>query len=135
MSVFGNFASDEVIDAAEKFISKMDEGNLASSIERSEQTMTSQGRGLLVEAIFDAFRQRGESSEDAAEGAGTTLEAIGRYDSDAVRKLLAYARANPGLLKEAAVGLIEREPDMLAQLSPEIAGGVRERLQGALNDE
>jgi hypothetical protein len=131
MSVFGNFASEQVIDAAEKFISKMDEGNLASAIERSEQTMSERGKGLLVEAIFDAFRQRGESSEDAAEGAGATLEAIGRYDTGAIHKLLAYARANPGLLKEATVGLIEREPDMLAQLSPEIKSGVRERLQGA----
>ncbi len=128
MSVFGNFASDEVIDAAEKVISKMDEAALASAIERSEQTMSPQGRGLLVEAIFSAFRQRGESSEDAAEGAGASLEAIQHHDSDAIRKLLVYARANPGLLKEATVGLIEREPDMLEELSPEIAGGVRERL-------
>jgi NADH dehydrogenase FAD-containing subunit len=128
MSVFGNFAADEVVDAAEKVISKMDEGELASAIERSEQTMSFDGRVLLVEAIFDAFRQRGESSEDAAEGAGTTLEAILRYDSDALRKLLAYARANQGLLKEAAVGLIEREPAVLAQFSPEITGSIRKRL-------
>lgn len=128
MSVFGNFASAQVVEAAEKFISKMDEGELASAIERSEQTMSEQGRTLLVEAIFDAFRQRGESSEDAAEGAGTTLEAIQRYESDAVQKLLSYARANPGLLKEAAVGLIEREPAVLSQFSPEITGGIAKRL-------
>lgn len=128
MSVFGNFASDAVVDAAEKVISKMDEGELASSIEHSEQTMSSDGRALLVEAVFDAFRQRGESSEDAAEGAGTTVEAILRHDSDAIRKLLAYARTNQGLLKEASIGLIEREPEVLAQLSPEITGGIRKRL-------
>lgn len=128
MSVFGNFALDEVIDAAEKFISKMDEGELASAIEQSERSMSAQGRAQLVEAIFDAFRQRGESSEDAAEGAGTSLEAIQRYDSDSVHKLLAYARANQGLMKEAAVGLIEREPDLLTQLSPEITSGIRKRL-------
>lgn len=128
MSVFGNFASDEVIDAAEKVISKMDEGELASAIERSEAAMSADGRALLVDAIFDAFRQRGESSEDAAEGAGTTLEAILRFDSDALQKLLAYARANQGLLKEAAVGLIEREPGVLAQLPPEITGSVHKRL-------
>jgi hypothetical protein len=128
MSVFGNFASDDVIDAAEKVINKMDEGMLASAIERSERTMSAQSKGLLVEAIFDAFRQRGESSEDAAEGAGASLDAIRNYDADAVHKLLAYARTNPGLLKEAAVGLIEREPGILTQLSPEITGGIRERL-------
>jgi hypothetical protein len=128
MSVFGNFASDEVIDAAEKVLSKMDEGELASAIERSERTMSSDARALLVEAIFDAFRQRGESSEDAAEGAGTTLEAILRYDSDALKSLFAYARTNQGLVREAAVGLIEREPGVLAEFSPEITGSIHKRL-------
>ena len=128
MSVFGNFASDDVIDAAEKVINKMDEGMLASAIERSERTMSAQSKGLLVEAIFDAFRQRGESSEDAAEGSGTTLEAIARSDVDAVHKLLAYARANPGLLKEAAIGLVERDPAILDELSPDITGGIAQRL-------
>lgn len=128
MSVFGNYASGEVIDAAEKFISKMDEHELASAIEQSERTMTAYGRTLLVEAIFDAFRQRGESSEDAAEEAGATLDAISSSDRDSVGKLLAYARANPGLLKEAAIGLVEREPAVLAQLSPEITSGIERRL-------
>lgn len=128
MSVFGDFASAQVVDAAEKFISKMDEQELALAIGQSERTLSADGRTLLVEAVFDAFRQRGESSEDAAEGAGTTLEAIQRHDEEAVRKLLTYARANPGLLKEAAIGLIEREPGIVAQLSPEIAGGIKQRL-------
>ncbi|HEY9180024.1 MAG TPA: hypothetical protein VIO32_04855 [Candidatus Baltobacteraceae bacterium] len=128
MSVFGNFAAGEVIDAAEKFITKMDENDLASAIEQGERTMSASARTLLVEAIFDAFRQRGESSEDAAEEAGTTLDAIRGSDREAIRKLLAYARANPGLLKDAAVELIERDPPMLAQLSPQIADGVKARL-------
>ncbi len=128
MSVFGNYAWVEVIDAAEKFISKMDERELASAIEQSERTMSSSGRTLLVEAVFDAFRQRGESSEDAAEGAGTTIEAISRHDATAVGKLLEYARANPGLLKEAAIGLVEREPALLAQLPREITGGIEQKL-------
>ncbi len=128
MSVFGNYASGEVIDAAEKFISKMDERELASAIEQSERTMSGGGRALLVEAVFDAFRQRGESSEDAAEGAGTTLDAISRSDGEAVQQLLSYARANPGLLKEAAIGLVERDPSILEQLSPQITGGIAQRL-------
>ena len=128
MSVFGNFASSEVIDAAEKIISKMDEHELASAIEQSERTMSATVRTLLVEAVFDAFRQRGESSEDAAEEAGTTLEAIERSDRDAVNKLLAYARANPGLLKDAMVELVERDPATRAQLSPAIADAVKQRL-------
>lgn len=128
MSVFGNYGSAEVIDAAEKFINKMDERDLAAAIEQSERSMTAAGRSLLVEAIFDAFRQRGESSEDAAEGAGATLEAICGGEESAVSALLAYARQNSGLLKEAATGLIEREPHVVAQLSPALADGIAARL-------
>jgi hypothetical protein len=127
MSVFGNYASAEVVDAAEKFISKMDEHDLAAAVEQSERTMSPPSRALLVEAIFDAFRQRGESSEDAAEAAGTTLDAIAR-DESAVQALLRYANSNPGLLKEAAIVLVERHPDIVSQLAPAIADGIARRL-------
>jgi hypothetical protein len=129
MSGFGNYASAEVIDAAEKFISKMDEADVAAAIARSEQTMSAGGRTLLVEAIFDAFRARGESSEDAAEGAGTTLEAIRTANSQALRALMEYARANAGLLKEAAIVLIEKHPEVVDQLAPELADGIAARLR------
>ena len=128
MSVFGNYASSEVIDAAEKFISKMDEHDLASAIEQSERTMSAVGRAQLVEAVFDAFRARGESSEDAAEGAGTAVDAISRGEHEAVRKLLAYARANPGLLKEAAIGMVERDPQIVAAFPAPVTQGILERL-------
>lgn len=129
MSAFGNYASAEVIDAAEKFISKMDEADVASAIERSERTMSADARVLLVEAIFDAFRARGESSEDAAEGAGTTLEAIRTANSQALSALLEYARSNPGLLKEAAIMLIEQHPELISQLAPEFSEGIAARLR------
>jgi hypothetical protein len=129
MSAFGNYASAEVIDAAEKFISKMDEADVASAIERSERMMTTDGRTLLVEAIFNAFRARGESSEDAAEGAGTTVEAIGTANSQAISALMEYARANPGLLKEAAIVLIEEHPEVVSQLAPELWNGIASRLR------
>jgi hypothetical protein len=128
MSVFGNYASAEIVDAAEKFIGKMDERELAAAIEQSERAMTPDARTLLVEAIFDAFRQRGESSQDAVEAAGTTLEAISLHQNDALNKLLAYARANPGLLKDAAIELAERKPEVLAQISSDIVGGIKDRL-------
>jgi len=128
MSVFGGYATGRVVDAAEKFIGKMDEGDLASAIDEGEPRMTPQGRALLVEAIFDAFRARGESSEDAVEGAGTTLEALSAGETHAMRALLSYARANTGLLKEAAIALIEREPSAFSELSPRIASGIAQRL-------
>ena len=129
MSVFGGYAPAQVVDAAERFISKMDERDLAPAIERSERAMTQEHRALLVESIFDAFRARGESSEDAAEGAGADLGAIGRGESAAVSALIAYARSNAGLLKEALIELIERRPELAAHLSPDLANGIAERLR------
>jgi hypothetical protein len=129
MSGFGNYASAEVIDAAEKFISKMDEADVAAAVERSERMMSAGDRTLLVEAIFDAFRARGESSEDAAEGAGTTLEAISTGTSQALHALMEYARANPGLLKEAAIVLIEQHPEVISELAPELSNGIAARLR------
>lgn len=128
MSVFGNYASSEVVDAAEKFISKMDERDLAAAVEQSERTMSSRGRTLLAEAIFDAFRQRGESSEDAVEAAGTTLDAISNGDESALHALIAYAESNPALLKEAAIVLIEEHPQIVTELAPSLADGIKQRL-------
>lgn len=129
MSVFGNYASAEVVDAAEKFISKMDERELTVAIEQSERAMSAQGRALLVEAIFDAFRQRGESSEDAVEAAGTTLDAITRGDGSSLRALMEYAKSNAGLLKEAAIVLIEQRPEIVSELAPALADGIAQRLR------
>jgi hypothetical protein len=106
----------------------MDERDLASAIEQSERTMTPEGRALLVEAIFDAFRSRGESSEDAAEGAGTSVDAIARGEQPAMHALIEYARSNTGLLKEAATALIERQPAVITQLAPQLADGIARRL-------
>lgn len=128
MSVFGNFAPEQVVDAAEKVISKMDEGALAAAIEQGQRTMSEDAKRELVEAVFDAFRQRGESSEDAAEGAGTSVDALHDGDSAALGKLLQYTRTNRGLLKEATVALIERRPDLLSALPADITAAVRERL-------
>jgi hypothetical protein len=130
MSVFGRFGSAEVADAAEKFVSKMDERDLAAAIEQSGHTMQPEGRSLLVEAIFDAFRGRGESSEDVAEASGAPLDAMKRGDESAVRALHVYAKSNPGLLKEAVAVLVEAHPELVTQLSPALSEGIANRLLG-----
>jgi len=129
MSVFGNYAPGQIADAAEKYISKMGEADLARAIEQSEANMSASARSYLVEAIFEAFRHRGESSDDVVEGAGTTLDAVHRGEASAVRALLQYANANAGLLKEATTGLIERHPLVTAELDPALANGIAQRLE------
>ncbi|MFN2449303.1 MAG: hypothetical protein ABR508_05845 [Candidatus Baltobacteraceae bacterium] len=128
MSPFGNYDPADVADAAEKFVSKMNERDLSDALEQSERTMSAPSRALFVEAIFDAFRQRGESSEDAAEGAGAELRAITGGDEFAVRTLIAYAKTNPGLLKEAAIVLIEDHPDVVEELCTPLREGIAAKL-------
>jgi hypothetical protein len=57
-------------------------------------------RAALAESIFAAFRERGEASDDAAEGAETTLELLRAGDEAALAALIAYAETSPGLLRE-----------------------------------
>ena len=116
------------MSAFEKFIAKMDESEFAAAIAQTERSMSPSARGAFVEAILEAFRERGESSEDAAEGAGTTAEAIAARSPDAVAALLRYAQQNPGLLKESATTLIESRPELLSQFSPDRVEGISARL-------
>ena len=130
MPDFDGYEPPDVIDAAERFVSKMNESELHAEIDATERALSPQSRAMLAEAIFDAFRQRGESSEDAAEEAGADLSAIAGGDESAIRTLIGYAKKNPGLLKEAAVALIENHPPIVGQLS----AGLREGIAAKLGD-
>jgi hypothetical protein len=125
---FGNVPPDMLAGAVEKLLAKMDETDLAAFYERELSTMPSDGAHAFVEALFEAFHDRGESSEDAAEGAGTTLESIERRETGALRALLAYARGGPDLLKEATTTFVERRPDLIATLPAALRDALAERL-------
>ncbi|HEY1655465.1 MAG TPA: hypothetical protein VGF86_10150 [Candidatus Tumulicola sp.] len=117
-----------LVGTVEKLVAKMDEGELAAAYERDWAAMPADAFAAFVEAMFGAFRERGESSEDAAEGARTTLERIAMRESAAVDALLKYARSNPGLLKEATTLFVERRPDLVATLPPALYDAIAERL-------
>lgn len=110
---FGNVPVDMLAGAVEKLLAKMDEADLAALYQLELPSMPPDGFHAFVEAVFSAFRERGESSEDAAEGAGTTLESINRRESGASEALLAYARGNPDLLREATALFVQRRPDLV----------------------
>lgn len=113
---FGNVPAETLVDAAEKILAKMDEAEIAASYEREISEMPADAFAALVESIFAAFRERGESSEDAAEEAGTTLEYIEQRRNGAAHALLQYARSSPYLLKEATVLFISQRPEFIAAL-------------------
>src|ERR1700722_13485478 len=100
MSHFGNVPVEALADALEKHVAKMDEAELASLLLGALDAMPNDAVHALVASIFDAFRDRGESSEDAAEGANAPLPALLEGDRAAAASLIAYARENTAVLKE-----------------------------------
>ena len=106
----------------------MDEADLAVFYERELTSMPPSVAGAFVAALFAAFRDRGESSEDAAEGAGTTLERIEQNEPEALHALLAYARGNPDLLNEATAIFVEQSPELIVTLPVALRNALAERL-------
>lgn len=132
MSPFGNVPTDVLVDATERLVASMGESELNAAFSRRISTMPVDGRSALVEALFEAFRDRGESSEDAAEDSGTTLEGITRGDNDALAALLAFAGENAGLLREAVACFVAGHPDLVDALPSVIRSGIAQRVEGAL---
>jgi hypothetical protein len=125
---FGNVPVEVLAGAAEKLLAHMDEADLAAVYEREFSTMPSDAYAAFVEAVFEAFRERGESSDDAAEGAGRTVESITRRENGAAGALLIYARSNPDLLKEATVLFVSKRPELIAALPAAFRDALAERL-------
>jgi hypothetical protein len=125
---FGNVPADMLAGAVEKLLAKMDETDLAAFYERELTTMPPDVAASFVEAVFTAFRERGESSEDAAEGAGTTLDAIAGRELAANVALLRYALESPDLIREATTLFVAQRPDSVSTLPAAVRDGLAERL-------
>ncbi|HEY3677003.1 MAG TPA: hypothetical protein VGK84_13530 [Candidatus Tumulicola sp.] len=128
MSHLGNVPAELLAGTVEKLVSKMSDGELASAYRAAVPAMPDEACGAFVEAIFEAFRDRGESSEDVVEEAGTTLDRVASRETDAVSALLDYAAGSPGLLKETSAFFVERRPDLAHVLPRELYDAVAQRL-------
>jgi hypothetical protein len=128
MSHFGNVPVEALADALEKHVAKMDEADLASLLLGALAAMPSDAVHALVASIFDAFRDRGESSEDAAEGANTTLVALLEGDRTAAAALIAYAVENTAVLKESMALFAAEHRDQLHALPQPLIDGIAARL-------
>ena len=128
MSHFGNVPADVLVGTVEKLVSKMDEAELAAAFSDELSTMPPEAAAAFIEAMFDAFRDRGESSEDAAEGAGTAIASIQARESAATKAFVDYARQSPGLMKEATTIFVERHPDLTGELPAVLRSAIAERL-------
>ncbi|MBV9233801.1 MAG: hypothetical protein JO030_07150 [Candidatus Eremiobacteraeota bacterium] len=125
---FGNVPPGILAGAVEKLLAKTDEDELAAFYQRELSAMPADVFAVFLEAMFEAFRERGESSEDAAEGAGTTLERIAARESGAPQALLAYARSNPDLIRESTALFVERRPDLIETLPSSLQAALADRL-------
>jgi hypothetical protein len=128
VSHLGNVPAELLIGTVEKLVAKMDDGELAAEYRAAVPDMPDEACGAFVESIFDAFRDRGESSEDAVEEAGTTLERVASRETDAITALLDYAASSPGLLKESTAVFVERRPDLVHVLPRGLYDAVAQRL-------
>lgn len=124
MSLFGNVPADALVDAVEKHVATLDDDHLAGLLRGGLSTMPPATTSALVQSIFDAFRDRGESSEDAAEGAETSLAAIEAHDPTALAALISYARANAGLLKHALTRLAQEHAGHVTGLPSDLVDGI-----------
>jgi NAD(P)H-dependent FMN reductase len=124
MPPFGNVPVQTLVDAVEKHVARMEDAALADVLRNGVLTMSHDARSALVASIFDAFRDRGESSEDAAEGANASLERLEAADAQAVAALVEYAHTNPGLLKEALTHYAEEHASQLGALPAPLVDGI-----------
>ncbi len=124
MPPFGNVPAQTLVDAVEKHVARMDDAALADVLRGGVSTMPHDALHALVASIFDAFRDRGESSEDAAEGANAALDRLEGADVHAVAALIDYAQVNPGLLKEAMAHYAEEHPSDLGRLPAPLVDGI-----------
>jgi len=124
MPPFGNVPAQTLVDAVEKHVARMDDGALADVLRSGVRSMPHDARSALVASIFDAFRDRGESSEDAAEGANAPLDRLEQADANAVDALVTYGGANPGLLKEAMAHYAEAHAAQLGELPASLVDGI-----------
>jgi hypothetical protein len=128
MPPFGNVPVQTLVDAVEKHVARMDDAALADVLRGGVSSMPRNGLHALVASIFDAFRDRGESSEDAAEGANAALDRLEGADVHAVAALIDYAQVNPGLLKEAMTHYAEEHPSELGGLPAPLVDGITDAL-------
>jgi len=131
MPPFGDVSVESLVEAVEKHVARIHDAELASALIAQVTQMHAEGRHALVESVFAAFRDRGESSEDAAEGARVTLGTIERAEPEAIVALITYASENTGLLKEALVFFAERHRLAIDVLPPSLLDGIAARLTHA----
>ncbi len=135
-SMFGNASESDTAQAASDHVQESDSAELASDLQKSVSTMDPSSLEQFGQHLLHSFTNNQSFDGDAAtatNGAGTTQDAVAAGDGGAISNLIAYGRANPDVLKQAASAFMQRNPGAIASMAPGIIQGIMGRIGGGGN--
>jgi hypothetical protein len=127
-SMLQNSEPQEVADATREHVAQTDPDTLAEHLTQGAQGMDGGALATLGQTLLGALGQHG-SDPAQAQDAGVQTDAAANGDRENVMALIAHAAQNPAALRDAAVQLVERDPQILTKL-PGLAQGVLAKLGG-----
>ncbi len=129
--LLGNVSPQEATQAASDHLSEMDPNQLAGHLQSSLGSMDTSQVAALGQRLLETFTAhpsyQGDGAQAAAE-AGTSEAEVASGSPNAVASLVDYARNHPEVLQAATSAFVQRNPEALQQLAPELLSGILSRL-------
>lgn len=130
-SLLGNVSPEQATQAASDHVADTDPNELAGHLQSSLGTMDASQVGALGQRLLETFTAhpsyQGDGAQAAAE-AGTSEAEVASGSPNAVASLIDYARQHPEVLQAASTAFVQRNPEALQQLAPELLSGIMGRL-------
>ncbi len=129
--LLGSVSPQQAAQAASDHVSEMDPNELAGHLQSSLGNMDSSQVAALGQRLLETFTAhpsyQGDGAQAAAE-AGTSEAEVASGSPNAVASLIDYARSHPEVLQAASSAFVQRNPEALQQLAPELLSGIMGRL-------
>jgi hypothetical protein len=131
--IFGEVKTEDVTQAASDHVASLDPSDLADHLQQSVGTMDQSSLMALGQHLLQEFGNHPSFDGDgaaAASAAGTSQDEVASGSPSAVSSLIDYARSNPAVLQQAAQAFVQRNPEALKQLAPDLLSGIMARISG-----
>jgi hypothetical protein len=131
--LFGSITPQQASQAAGDHVQDMEPNELANHLQQSVGTMDTSSLAALGQQLLSTFTSHASYSGDgaqAAQEAGTSAEVVAQGSPQAVAAVIDYAKSNPQVLQEAASAFMQRNPEALQQLAPQLLQGIMGRIRG-----
>jgi len=119
---------EKIAQAAQDHVAEQDDDALATHLSQSVDTLGDSSLASLGGNLLRSFGAQGHDADGAAAAAGTSVADVQGGDPGAVRALIDYARANPGVLQGAAGAFMQHDPSAIGRLAPGFLQGILGRL-------